>query len=261
MRQQSVLLGLAALPSALAWVEPNPLSPRQTGDSNPERPLEDRLCKPESDDNSVAPCINIEAIEVQCAPNGTEPIHLDAHAQCMCKGSFFAEKLGCERCLQVHGLRSERDYLQYADVLSVVSEELCSGTPTAVYASIFSWVQETHPEPTTGNTVTSTELATGSAMDVSAYYTASGLQGAGQIEGAAATAPGTGTSVAASTATTTTTTTEASTSTSNGTEEEEAEETGETEGTTTTDGSGAMPTAAAGGIAWGIAGAAILAAL
>jgi hypothetical protein len=260
MRQQSVLLGLAAtLPSTLAWAEPNdanPLSPRQTGDSNTDDVAS--LCKPEPDgDGPVAPCISIESIEVQCAPNGTEPLNLDAHAQCMCKGSFFAEKLACERCLNVHGLLSERDYLHYQNVLSVVSSELCgSATPTAVFASIYSWVQETQPRPTTGATGTS-DSADG-ATEVSYYYTASGPQGPGRIEGAAASA----TAESSEAPETTTVTSTAATTTSTG-GADEAEETGDDaeEASSTTGENGAVPTAAAGGIAWGIAGAAILAAL
>lgn len=68
------------------------------------------VCYPETKDGElVAPCVSVNEIEQACQPNGSEPIHLMAHAQCMCLGSFFMDWRGCQNCLFVHGFRSARD--------------------------------------------------------------------------------------------------------------------------------------------------------
>ena len=260
MRQHSLLIGFATvLPTALAWVEPNPLAPRQTrsagGDDDDSGGDYEALCRPDYEDGeTIPPCISIEYIEAQCQPNGTQPIHLDGHAQCMCGGSFFAEKLACERCLTIHGFRSELDYTHYSDVLSIASEALCTGTPSAAYASIFSSARDNQPFPSSGASVASDEADGDTA--VSLYYTATGPQGAGEITGAAASAtPEITTSSTSDEDDSETTTTTTATGTA-----DDAEETGDSE-TTSDDDSAAMPTAFAGGMVWGAAGVAMMAAL
>lgn len=263
MRQQSILIGFAAvLPVALASAEPNALVARQSGSSSSDgddRPQHEVVCHPDFDFESdvIPPCISIELIEAQCQPNGTQPIHLDAHAQCMCGGSFFVEKLACERCLNINGLRSERDYAHASDILSVASEALCTGTPSAAFADIFSSAQEAQPEPTTGATVTTDR--NGGETEVSRYYTPTGEQGAGDITGAAATASPETTTAPSTTSSggeSTTTTTSTGTDTADASEASEAAESSGGD-----DDSAAMPTAMAGGLVWGAAGVAMMAAL
>ncbi|KAI3534227.1 hypothetical protein CABS01_01934 [Colletotrichum abscissum] len=257
MRQTTIVAGLAAmLPStAQAWSIPALLDIRQT-----TRPYQDVVCKPQTGSGAqLPPCVQIENIELACQPNGTNPIDYEAHAQCICGGSFFAEKLACERCLTVHGLRSERNLAFYSGVLSSASNALCTGTPTAVFASIYSGIEAAATPVTTGATVTSDQAPSNTA--ISLYYTASGPQGPGTITGAAAsatavsrttTSPSTAATGSASGATGTSST-RASTAT-----------TGTASGaaaTSTTAGSGAMPTYAAGGLLMGAAGIAVLAGL
>ncbi|KAB5554690.1 hypothetical protein GE09DRAFT_137165 [Coniochaeta sp. 2T2.1] len=149
----------------------------------------DEVCKPltKSPSDTVPPCVEIETIETLCIPNGTAPIYLAAHQQCMCGGSYFAEWPACQSCLLFHGLRSEREVAQYHGVLSAASSSFCdAATPTAIFADVFASVQSTFPVPTTGGTVSS-DRAKGETA-VSLYYTAAGKQGPGQITGSAATA-------------------------------------------------------------------------
>ncbi|KAI1380604.1 hypothetical protein F4677DRAFT_192581 [Hypoxylon crocopeplum] len=143
------------------------------------------VCSPASapGQSDPAPCIAIQNIETACLPNGTAPLALDAHAQCLCGGSYFAEWLGCRRCLVAHGALSQRNYTYFSEVLSSASEELCTGTPTAAFADLFTQVQAGVPEPTTGGTALS-DVRSGDAH-VSLYYTASGPQGPGVITGSA----------------------------------------------------------------------------
>lgn len=149
-----------------------------------------KVCYPEvNGSGTVPPCISIANIEAACQPNGTEAINYDAHAQCMCAGSFFMDWRGCQNCLFVHGYRSSRDHQYWEGVLSVASDALCHGTPTAVFKSLFASAEaNTREAPivTTGDAKTSDEFP--SKTDVSLYYTATGPQGPGAITGAAATA-------------------------------------------------------------------------
>ncbi|KAF3058199.1 hypothetical protein GL218_05392 [Daldinia childiae] len=143
------------------------------------------MCAPAQapDQSDPAPCVAIQNIETACLPNGTSPLALEAHAQCLCGGSYFAEWLGCRRCLLEHGALSPRNFSYFSDVLSSASEKLCEGTPTAAFATLFTDAQAGIPEPTTGNTAFS-DVKSGDAA-VSLYYTASGLQGPGPITGSA----------------------------------------------------------------------------
>ncbi|KAI0853088.1 hypothetical protein F5Y00DRAFT_225396 [Daldinia vernicosa] len=143
------------------------------------------VCSPAKapDQSDPAPCVEIQIIETACLPNGTSPLALEAHAQCLCGGSYFAEWLGCRRCLLEHGALSQRNFSYFSEVLSSASEKLCEGTPTAAFATLFTEAQAGVPEPTTGGTAFS-DAKSGDAA-VSLYYTASGLQGPGPITGSA----------------------------------------------------------------------------
>ncbi|KAF4836979.1 hypothetical protein CGCTS75_v001300 [Colletotrichum tropicale] len=262
MRQTTILSGLTAfLPStAMAFYTPSFLSARQD-----KAPYQDVVCKPETT-GQLPPCVQIENIEVACKPNGTDAVYYEAHAQCMCGGSFFAEKLACERCLYVHGLRSERDLAYYSGILSSASNALCTGTPTAVFASVYSSIQQAATPVTTGGTATSDRAVSNTA--ISLYYTASGPQGPGSITGAAASATGTGgetTAAESTTAEPTNTATTRSTSGSSTSAATTSAGSGTASGaaaSSSSSGSGAMPTfAAAGGLVAGAAGLAVFAGL
>ncbi|KAI1416111.1 hypothetical protein F5Y13DRAFT_127810 [Hypoxylon sp. FL1857] len=129
------------------------------------------------------PCVDANYIAIACVPNGTSPLDLDAHAQCMCHGSYFAEYMGCVSCLLYHGDISQANYTYTSLVLSSASDMLCTGTPTVDFATILSDVQTGFPQPTTGDTARSDRSSGDSA--VSLYYTATGPQGPGIITGSA----------------------------------------------------------------------------
>lgn len=158
---------------------------------------EDQVCHPpvNSPTDIVPPCSHIETIETLCTPNGTEPLYLAAHAQCMCQGSFFLEWEACLSCLFVHGLRSERDVAFYKSVLGVASSSLCAApTPTTSFAAIFTSVLNASPPivtpPTTGDTVSSDLFP--SRTEVSLYFTPTTSLGPGRITGDAARATASG---------------------------------------------------------------------
>jgi hypothetical protein len=139
--------------------------------------------------DTVPPCTEIENIEIMCTPNGTEPLYLQAHAQCMCGGSFFPEWDACQQCLFFHGLRNDQQMVFYSSVITTVSYQLCTGTPTAPFNSIFSSVAAAIPPVTTGATTMSDHAPSQTA--ISLYYTPSGSLGPGQITGSAAKATNT----------------------------------------------------------------------
>ncbi|KAK0741262.1 hypothetical protein B0T18DRAFT_296476, partial [Schizothecium vesticola] len=153
---------------------------------------EDEVCHPvtHDSDDTVPPCLDIVLIETTCTPNGTSPLALKAHQQCMCTGSFFFEWPFCLQCLFLHGLRSERDVSHYRAVLDAASTALCdAATPTAEFKSIFLSAQHMAAEPTEGATISS-DAAQG-VTDVSLYFTATAPQGPGRITGAATAATAT----------------------------------------------------------------------
>lgn len=153
--------------------------PRQNVDDK------EKVCYPDST-GTVAPCQEIYNIEQACQPNGTAPIDYEAHAQCMCKGSYFQDWAGCQKCLLAHGLRSERDNIRYNNIINAASKALCTGTPTAAFPSYFASAESTAPAVTTGNTASSDRFP--GKTEVSLYYTPTVSQGPGVITGSAASA-------------------------------------------------------------------------
>ncbi|KAI1467803.1 uncharacterized protein F4812DRAFT_427631 [Daldinia caldariorum] len=157
-----------------------------SGDSDSDYILS--VCSPAQppDQTDPAPCVAIQNIETACLPNGTSPLALSAHAQCLCGGSYFAEWLGCRRCLLTHGALSQRNFTYFSAVLSSASAELCAegATPTAAFATLFTEAQAGVPEPTGTGGTQLTDAKSGDAA-VSLYYTASGPQGPGRITGSA----------------------------------------------------------------------------
>lgn len=137
----------------------------------------------------LAPCQSIANIEESCQPKGTQPIDYEAHAQCMCKGSYFQDWIGCQKCLLVHGMRNDRENIYYNNVLAVASKGFCSGTPTTAFNAYFTSAQantQAAPPVTTGNTASSDQFP--GKSEISLYYTLSGSQGPGSVTGSAASA-------------------------------------------------------------------------
>lgn len=71
----------------------------------------------------------------------------------------------------------------YSSIISIASSSLCTGTPTASFAAIFSSIAASVPPASSGATSLSDQFPSQSA--VSLYYTASGSQGPGAITGSA----------------------------------------------------------------------------
>ncbi|RYP76186.1 hypothetical protein DL771_002010 [Monosporascus sp. 5C6A] len=233
----------------------------KSGGSSDQEEYINSVCSPEVSDGSepLPPCVAAQNIEWACAPNGTSPLALEAHAQCICGGGFFAQWAGCQRCLRLHGARSERDAAYYASVMTSASEMLCAATPApaAPWQVLFTSAQAGVPFPTTG--ATSSSDAAPSDTAVSLYYTASGPQGPGAIRGSATAATATPTTADESSSTGTT---GAPTTASDGDDEGSttATEAAESSSTSSPD-SAALPTVGVQ-VAWfAAAGAALAAAL
>ncbi|KAL8367303.1 hypothetical protein RB595_009183 [Gaeumannomyces hyphopodioides] len=238
-----------ALLAALAAASPQA---GNGGGSNEARV--DALCRPPTGNSTSGtrpPCHVIGDIVYLCKANGSSPLALDAHAQCMCKGSFFADYLSCQNCLRTHGGSSPANVEHFSAVIGSVSRVLCSGTPTAEFNKIFESVGAAMPPATTGNTVTSD--SGGGRTEVSVYATITYSQGPGRIEGSATAA----------------TTRETSSSGSTTSSRTRANDGGGGGGTaagpattaTTSSPNGAVPTAGFRGVALGLAAGAIVAAL
>jgi hypothetical protein len=158
----------------------------------------DEVCKPAVPaSDPVPPCVDIEIIEALCYPNGTGGLFLEAHAQCMCRGSYFAEWTACRQCLFLHGRLSERDLAFYKSIATVASTALCgflsspeTARPTAIFRDLFTSAEAAIASPTTG-AVVPTDQARGND-DVALYFTPSGSPGPGPITGSATAATGSG---------------------------------------------------------------------
>ncbi|KAK6864037.1 collagen-like protein mcl1 protein [Apiospora arundinis] len=195
---RTATLASAALVAArpiLASELTGPVVARASGSGDDNSGYIQKVCNPPAPKDGFAsgqvpPCISIDSIALACQPNGTSPLALEAHAQCMCGGSYFRDYLGCQKCLLLHGARSERDNVYWGSVLAVASNALCTGTPTASFQKIFESAGASVVGPTTGGTVSSDAKSGETA--VSLYYTEKGSQGPGPITGSAAGATATG---------------------------------------------------------------------
>lgn len=87
------------------------------------------------------------------------------------------------QCQYVHGARSEAEVDEYNSIISTVSNELCTGTPTAAFTALFNNASNTAAAPSGVATVLSDQYPSQSA--ISLYYTVSGIQGPGAITGSA----------------------------------------------------------------------------
>jgi len=154
---------------------PFPPSPTLTSTVN-------SVCLPNVTEPVIPPCQEITNIESACLPNGTAPLDLLAHAECMCGGSYFSDWIGCLNCDFVHGGRSPAVTSAFHTILSSASNELCTGTPTAPFQSIFQSLQY---NPVANGTATDVSDLYPSQTAVSLYFTASGPQGPGAITGSA----------------------------------------------------------------------------
>jgi hypothetical protein len=170
---------LHALSIAVASATASGLLARQNAEDN----YLSSVCLPPNVTNPVPPCIEIIGIEEACAPNGTAPIDLLAHAECMCNGGYFSNWIGCLNCDFVHGGRSPQLTSAFHTILSSAFNALCTGTPSASFAAIFSSIQDVANPGDATATGLSDQFP--SRTDVSLYYTATGPQGLGAITGSA----------------------------------------------------------------------------
>ena len=165
------------------------LSTRQNNSTDEEAYLA-KVCSPEVTSGPIPPCVSINNIEQACLPNNTTPLALEAHAQCICGGSFFSDWEGCLACNTVHGARAPPVAAVFLDIISTVSDRLCTGTPTAPFASIFEQVRATAgAEEAAGGVPASDRYPDQTA--VSLYYTLVTSQGPGAITGSATAATNT----------------------------------------------------------------------
>jgi hypothetical protein len=156
------------------------LAARQT--NNTEEAYLNSVCLPNITTPVIPPCQEIINIQSACVPNGTAPLDLLAHAECMCGGSFFEDWVGCLDCDYVHGARSPQIVSAFNTIITSASNLLCTGTPTAPFASIFSSLSDVVAP--TGTDTAMTDLYP-SQTAISLYYTPTGKQGVGAITGAA----------------------------------------------------------------------------
>lgn len=177
MYLSNLLIASAFATPIFASVIDNVLLARQS--NNKEEEYLNSVCFPNTTD-PVPPCQEIVNIQTACEPNGTSALYLEAHAQCMCGGSFFSDWIGCLNCDYVHGGRSEQEVDTFDKILSSASNLLCTGTPTASFAAIFSSLTDVGIQGT-GATVMSDQAPSNTA--ISLYFTASGSQGLGAITG------------------------------------------------------------------------------
>ncbi|KAL3425755.1 collagen-like protein mcl1 [Phlyctema vagabunda] len=194
MYHGTLAVALLCVP-VLAW---NPLVERQTS-SNDEELYLNSVCLPNVTD-PIPPCQEVINLQQECAANGTSPLALVAHAQCMCGGSFFSNWIGCLTCNFVHGARSEQTFEAFNTIITSASHALCTGTPTADFTAIFNSITNLGGGAAAATGATSLVDQFPSNPAVSLYYTATGPQGAGAITGSAtlATASVTSTSTRAS---------------------------------------------------------------
>jgi hypothetical protein len=169
------------------------LAARQT--NNTEEAYLDSVCFPNTTEPIIPPCQEIINIQSACLPNGTAPLDLLAHAECMCGGSFFEDWVGCLNCDYVHGGRSPQIVSAFNTIITSASNLLCTGTPTAPFASIFSSLSDVVAP--SGTDTATTDLYP-SQTAISLYYTPSGKQGVGAITGAATAATASVTSTSTS---------------------------------------------------------------
>ncbi|KAL1899866.1 hypothetical protein Sste5346_002732 [Sporothrix stenoceras] len=220
----TLLMAVAIVFAPIAYAEPLP-SPAPTpvpapvpvpgiiaGIDGPTTTIySDEVCKPPTlhPFDPLPPCVDIENIETLCYPNGTAPLYLAAHAQCMCRGSYFPEWNACRRCLSVHGQLSDRDLAFFESVATAASTSLCgfltSGngnpttTPTAIFRDLFTSAQARLTSPTGAAATAASSLgidAAPSNTDVGLYFTQSGPEGPGSITGSATAATATGLALA-----------------------------------------------------------------
>lgn len=146
----------------------------------------DSICSPNvtlSASATLPPCISVINIQGQCAPNNTSPLDYEAMSQCLCNApsTFFQDWLGCRQCLEYHGGLSQQALARYSVVITSVSNAVCTGTPTAVFADYYTNIAGAVGAVSTGATGTSDQSPSQTA--VSLYYTPSGVQGPGAITG------------------------------------------------------------------------------
>jgi hypothetical protein len=98
----------------------------------------------------------------------------------MCGGSFFEDWIGCLDCDYVHGGRSEQIVSAFNTIITSASHALCTGTPTADFAALFSSASDGVAPSGTNTGVTDLYP---SQTAISLYYTPSGKQGVGAITG------------------------------------------------------------------------------
>lgn len=107
----------------------------------------------------------------------------------MCTGSFFSDWEGCLACNTVHGGRSPQVAEAFLTLISSASNILCTGTPTAKFAAIFSGLSVSNGVAEGGNTVAKDTYPGQTA--ISLYYTDTRSQGPGTITGSATAATAT----------------------------------------------------------------------
>lgn len=129
--------------------------------------------------NTYPPCLSQNEIEGQCLPPTDDVAGWTFQRDCMCKGSFFEDALGCIACKKCNALQGHKQSEEWTKVFDVVKADFCQeAAPTGEFGDYWKKaLEKDDPAKTTFDKID--RCVNPGDIDVEKYYKATKSQGPG----------------------------------------------------------------------------------
>ncbi|KAF4506459.1 hypothetical protein G6O67_006543 [Ophiocordyceps sinensis] len=99
-------------------------------------------------DTTFPPCLSQGEIEGKCAPVTKDKAGWAKQRDCMCKGSFFEDAMGCGACKQCNALQGHQETSHWNKIFKDVQANFCNeATPTSDFGAFWTAALAAHGSP------------------------------------------------------------------------------------------------------------------
>lgn len=90
-------------------------------------------------DTTFPPCLSQGEVEGKCAPTADNVEGWKHQRDCMCKGSFFEDAVGCGACKKANALQTTEETAHWDKIFQEIQDKFCkAATPTSNFAAYWS---------------------------------------------------------------------------------------------------------------------------
>ncbi|KAM4057461.1 hypothetical protein HRG_010803 [Hirsutella rhossiliensis] len=133
-------------------------------------------------DTTYPPCLSQGEIEGKCTPATNDKAGWESQRDCLCKGSFFEDAIGCGACKQCNSLQGHNETAHWDKIFNDIKANFCQrATPTSNFGSYWTSALDAHGTPVPNPGDKRDRCVSVGDTVVENYYKATKSQGPGLV--------------------------------------------------------------------------------